>query len=566
MDSLLNKYSSRLNTNYVPSDEEVIEIQGALSEPVSKLKCLDEEIKQLKKLIDERGKERRTLSDKIGPYQRLISPIRRLPVDLLQEIFIRCLPSDHCPPMHASYPPLSLTRVCSGWRSIALTTPRLWASIHITVPDSLAPFVPAHTAQVNNSVASAHALGIVTQRASATKEWLERSGACPLDISLHSWGSIESSLGGIAIASFSPFSNRWRSMKLTCADISSKTIADLLAADLPILKSFALTGEVNDFGDTTSLFLWRTSGLMKAHQLQEVSFSQLREDLTTFPLRWSQLTTLTLQYVHWNISHSPIFENTFRALGQCSSLIKCRLEIPPPNSGDVAVSEGLETVCLPRLHSLAISDGSADISPYLSTLDLPSLQEFEFFGTIQWSQLNTRTSLHSILSRTSNTLRRFTTDPKFFSKEDFGNYLRLCPLLKSLHLLRSKIDNTPYGLPPATPHIDNEFLKLLSNTDGVEHGFCPELEVFECRSGAGFSDAAMLEFIIHKQTQVTPGVAKLKRFAVHFNRRCAVEINEMTKTFVEDGLKLDVMHLEPRLPLSALDGLPLPQFPPFFVP
>jgi len=223
-------------------------------------------------------------------------------------------------------------------------------------------------------------------------------------------------------------------------------------------------------------------------------------------------------------------------------------------------------VCLPRLQSLAISDGSADISPYLSTLDLPSLQEFEFFGTIQWSQLNTRTSLHSILSRTSNTLRRFTTDPKFFSKEDFGNYLRLCPLLKSLHLLRSKIDNTPYGLPPATPHIDNEFLKLLSNTDGVEHGFCPELEVFECRSGAGFSDAAMLEFIIHKQTQVTPGVAKLKRFAVHFNRRCAVNINEMTKTFVEDGLKLDVMHLGPRLPLSALDGLPLPQFPPFFVP
>jgi len=90
--------------------------------------------------------------------------------------------------------------------------------------------------------------------------------------------------------------------------------------------------------------------------------------------------------------------------------------------------------------------------------------------------------------------------------------------------------------------------------------------VFECRSGAGFSDAAMLEFIIHKQTQVTPGVAKLKRFAVHLNRSCAVEINEVTKTFVEDGLKLDVMHLRPRSPLSALDGLPLPRFPPFFVP
>jgi len=237
MDSLLNKYSSRLDTNYVPSDEEVIKIQGALSGPVSKFKGLDNEIKQLKKLIDECGKERRTLSDKIRPYQRLISPTRRLPVDLLQEIFLRCLPTDHCPPMHASYPPLSLTRVCSGWRSIALTTPWLWASIHITVPHPPPPFIPVHTAQANNPVASAHALGIVIQRASATKEWLERSGVCPLDISLHSWGSIESSLGEIAIASFFPFSNRWRSLKLRCAKISSKTIADLLAADLPILKS-----------------------------------------------------------------------------------------------------------------------------------------------------------------------------------------------------------------------------------------------------------------------------------------------------------------------------------------
>ena len=570
MESLSSKYSSKRDTNYVPSDEEVIEIQGALSEPLSRIKGLDDNIKELKKLIKVHEKERQMLSDEIRPYQQLISPIRRLPVDLLREVFIQCLPRGHCSPMHASYPPLSLTRVCSSWRSIALSTPRLWASIHITIPNSAPPFHPSYIVPANNPVVSAHTLNIMTQRASAAKEWLEKSGACPLDISLHSWGTVEPTLGGIAIASFLSFSNRWRSLKLTWGHISSNTVADLLAADLPILESFALNGDVTisahtAFGHTTHALLWRNSGLMKAPRLREVSFSQLREDPTTFPLKWSQLTSLTLQYVHWSLPHSLSFKTTFRMLGQCSSLIKCRLELPPPIS-NVEMSEELEAVCLPHLKFLAINDGSTDISPYLSTLNLPSLENFEFFGTIQWSQPNTRTSLHSILSRTSSTLRRFTTDPKFFSKEDFESYLRLCPLLKSLQLLRSKTDSIPYGLPHSTWHINDEFLKRLSNADGVEQGFCPDLEEFECRSGAGFSDAAMLEFIIHKQTQVTPGVAKLKRFAVHVNRSYDVKITELTKAFVEDGLKLDIMHLGPRLAVSVLDGLPLPTFPPFFIP
>ncbi|KAJ7892808.1 hypothetical protein B0H14DRAFT_2685809, partial [Mycena olivaceomarginata] len=66
----------------------------------------------------------------IGSHKALISHPRRLPVDILREIFVACLPVDRNAVMSAQEAPLLLGRICSTWRSIVLTTPRLWASLH----------------------------------------------------------------------------------------------------------------------------------------------------------------------------------------------------------------------------------------------------------------------------------------------------------------------------------------------------------------------------------------------------------------------------------------------------
>lgn len=54
--------------------------------------------------------------------------INRLPIELLQEIFLQCLPSDRFILPALTKAPILLTRVCSTWWRTALSSPRLWRS------------------------------------------------------------------------------------------------------------------------------------------------------------------------------------------------------------------------------------------------------------------------------------------------------------------------------------------------------------------------------------------------------------------------------------------------------
>ncbi|KAM6500114.1 hypothetical protein JOM56_003128, partial [Amanita muscaria] len=59
-------------------------------------------------------------------------PIQRLCPDILAEIFAFCLPYapwqfDHRWSRNA---PLPLCSVCSSWRFLAISTPRLWQTFH----------------------------------------------------------------------------------------------------------------------------------------------------------------------------------------------------------------------------------------------------------------------------------------------------------------------------------------------------------------------------------------------------------------------------------------------------
>ncbi|KAJ7208059.1 hypothetical protein GGX14DRAFT_499871 [Mycena pura] len=84
------------------------------------------------RLVEERNAIRRTL-DSVAFY-----PILTLPQDIMEEIFYFCLPDDVLgddrelvPDPHAA--PLVLLRVCSCWRSIVLSTPRLWSSVRVNL-------------------------------------------------------------------------------------------------------------------------------------------------------------------------------------------------------------------------------------------------------------------------------------------------------------------------------------------------------------------------------------------------------------------------------------------------
>ncbi|KAJ6597145.1 hypothetical protein DFH09DRAFT_904707 [Mycena vulgaris] len=90
--------------------------------------------------------ERKILHKKLSS---LIYPVLSLPFDITSEIFVQCLSDSHefhgesqstfDLPRASSYTPSALpapvllSQICRTWRSIALKTPRLWASFHVSV-------------------------------------------------------------------------------------------------------------------------------------------------------------------------------------------------------------------------------------------------------------------------------------------------------------------------------------------------------------------------------------------------------------------------------------------------
>ena len=95
-------------------------------------------------------------------YQKcLLSPIRRVPVEILQSIFLACLPKGfvEADPEGA---PLLLCQICKYWRDVALAFPRLWASFKVRRSSILTCRPAFQLAEL----------------------WLERSKSIPLSICL----------------------------------------------------------------------------------------------------------------------------------------------------------------------------------------------------------------------------------------------------------------------------------------------------------------------------------------------------------------------------------------------
>ncbi|KAJ7764415.1 hypothetical protein B0H16DRAFT_1265181, partial [Mycena metata] len=117
-------FRSHLGTNYVPSDPEIEEIAAHLAPHEGELALLDA-------LLLELTAQRDRVKDYIDSHKALTSYPRRLPHDIIQEMFLRCLPTRHNAVMSPTEPPLLLGHICSAWRSIAFALPQLWASLHV---------------------------------------------------------------------------------------------------------------------------------------------------------------------------------------------------------------------------------------------------------------------------------------------------------------------------------------------------------------------------------------------------------------------------------------------------
>ncbi|KAJ7498129.1 hypothetical protein B0H11DRAFT_1998796 [Mycena galericulata] len=129
----LAQHQKLMTTNEPPNGPELAYIRAVVSKTGPRLACLDDEILRLKAQLKQLEKDRAVLSEYHTQNTAIISPLRRMPPEILGEIFSWTLP---LAVLDARESPWVLTRVCSLWRAVSISEPSLWSLVHINFPQN----------------------------------------------------------------------------------------------------------------------------------------------------------------------------------------------------------------------------------------------------------------------------------------------------------------------------------------------------------------------------------------------------------------------------------------------
>ena len=556
-------FASRLNSNYIATDSEAIEIRTLLKRPTSRLEELSIRLQELDEQYTQIRNEQASLLLSITKHRALMSLVRKLPIEIIQEIFIACLPTAHNAVMSRWEPPILLTQICSSWRNIAHATPQLWKSIHIAAPCT-SNSMGRYAGECLN-FPSAVEQG---RRSEAVLEWITRSATFPLDISLGQWGnSTPHGFYDKVINYLIQFSERWREVRFSAPYQALIPVAALPTSKVPLLETLSLNCPPAHFSPLDRQYVWITTGILKAPKLRDlwlrgVWLSQLNKDATRLPTNWSQLTDLTLQGTSWGVSSRSLsVPRAYKILSLCRNLITCQLEIGVM-MGYNEEPLPTETISLPSLSRLSVREDGTRLSRLFTLLHLPSLNSLEFYTTL-WPVQDSGISLLSLLTPSTTQLITLITDAQSFTRQDFIKCLRLCPFLKSLAIRKTYAIGAPLDIP--TCRVDDALLRMFIEPSDDEGYLCPHLEDFESSSETAFSEPALLQFIKEKNGDTTTGLAKLKRLFVTFYCRPLIDINQELKQYEQAGLVATISY-PPTAPFSAFGGLPgyLPPYWNFF--
>jgi hypothetical protein len=539
-------YASNLHTNYTPTESEILQIQQFLTESLKRLSSLDAEIDRARSILDELHREHDALSDEIEAHRALISPIRQLPLDVLVEIFVHCLPEGRNAVMSSQEAPILLGRICSAWRSIALSTPRLWESLHIPTPTQITEngHVPAQPDPTF--------IAKMERRCEAAWEWIGRSGGSPISISVctpmhvYSYGlqPLTMKTFEFAITQILASSHRWKNVDLRAAEDSFTRLQQLAEDDVPLLESLVIaSGSLTNAWDPVASNpggRWTEfSGLLSARKLRRLSLSYLKEDLLSLPVRWSQLTHLNLDLdgsaQFRGVSRGLRYSDIIKVLRRCPLLVSCGLslgsrtfDIVQQPDHEVLLTEYALT--LPLLEYLLLNLSGRWDECNLKHLDLPRLRHLD----IKFEEMFTasHTSLSSwidFLSRNGGSVKQLFITIHSLTRDELIGFLESVPLLIYLHISNSSGSSSV---------VDHKVIDRLTPSGEYSDCLCPMLEEFQCNGNncASFSEAQLLSLVQKRSESEKVGV--LKRVDVTFDRREPKNFDEFLGSLTETGMKV----------------------------
>jgi hypothetical protein len=429
------------------------------------------------------------------------SPVRRLPQDVLSEIFLECVPKRDpgdfftvfekaVETFDVSKSPWVLAQVSQRWREVALNFPILWSFIHVT-----SDIKERDVAKFSRSL----------------NTLLLRSANYPLSIYIDSsieelWDTV---LGGLL-----PHSLRWRDIEIIAQPTFFNRLA-IVKGRLPLLRSAKLN--VTFHGREVDFFPIILYAFDSCPRLRDVKVIDSSSPFRLVPdMPWSQLTRFSGTY--------SAFQHLVY-LQRASNLVECCLSIDSAPR-ELGVSLGALIVRLPHL-AVLILDG--DIT-FLNHLSLPELSSL----TLNCS-LKKMNSVLRLIRRSSCELTHLCLTSIDFRDHDLAAVLQMTPRLKSLALEYE--GNTPSGATLFT---------WLAAGPSQQPLLLPYLSTFtisltrDARDRSGLEDGLMKMIEARRRIDQESGGSRLRRLkTVDFGYMpCSDEARSRLRALMDDGLEV----------------------------
>ncbi|KAF5331752.1 hypothetical protein D9758_017191 [Tetrapyrgos nigripes] len=365
---------SQLRSRHLPTPSEGARVQMYIDDLANDLSRYSRESRRLESMIEKLTLQRRHLETYRSDYVALLSPVRRLPPELLGQILEYCCqfppPNKPRDRRRAVLPEaLVLSHVCCYWREVAQSLPSLWSSLRVY----LWPTQYARRAMGSDSDLSPSESYAQTQ---FTQYALSLSRSAPLSILLEAPGTVDPEGNKhLAIDELFQNSHRWQTVVWRLQNSGPHSPPALPPAGsaspgrfpLPLLRSLSLHG--GTLRDHLQIFGSGGSNL-KHLSLQNLSFEPQRSG-TSFPWRNVTSAVVCKQTV-------PEILDVLRSCPNLCTLTLTRFRyytdwetfINPESSAPVFQLDHLTslTVSTDRLHTLLV----AITTPALASLHMSS--------------------------------------------------------------------------------------------------------------------------------------------------------------------------------------------------
>lgn len=443
-------FRALLATNNAPNDSERLYIEEFFSSLPSDIHLLESKIANLQETMTLLKQERKSLLQvqkslkaECASHRQLLAPARRLPPELLGEIFLH-LARNHGP-VDDSY--WYIGAVCKRWRYVALANHRLWTKLDIPIPGYRA-----------SSKADCHRISMA----------LQRSGLHPLTVSVDYQRERARSMSAKGLRALSD------TLRLISSTVHRWKVADLRTLGPEALSSCLKVSHAPLLEELSLSFLF---GVLQATPISFRDCPRLHTltlSLGIYPLDlpWHQITDLRLLHFSLDPQHRAEYLTRVR---RCINLR--RLTAPEPmDSIEDTIPHQSALITNPNLIYLKTR------FPFLlDRLVLPQLQEAIIGpGSVEQSDKCALVSFVELLAR-SNSYSSLTSlvccKTVFSSLAQDYVLLPVARLLVNLERLSFAVEGYYENEEPSVLGYDKETVEIISSL--AKPAFLPRLQSFE---------------------------------------------------------------------------------------